>query len=731
MRTLRRGTQILIALPLALLAAGLSSVAVLAADFPCLKASAFPSFQLSESDACRASIRVQDGTLHDAKICLNRGQWENWLTSQSPQALCGQLEGHWKLGAPLSEETLTEPKAVSPSFRLQALPQTSRQVSPLWQRLQSFRESISIRLKPWDEWGVMRALVLGETNAASPHAFLRIIGFFHLLNASGVHLYALALVTSAACAFLLEKAQISAGFAIGASRALSILFCAWAWALCGCRPGMLRPAFVGGSRFLASSLGFRWRYWAPFVLSFLLELFLAWSHHQSFLSESRMEIALSVGGFLMAVQDRHPASDSSTSQTFVGMFVQLIGGWIFVALAQAFQNHLIPLSAPILSALTVPLFCTLVYPWILIESLCCSQAFLGNLLLSFTQRFLHSLVALSLALPSLWMISSKSLILSLVLSLIVVSFSFRLKPIKRTIIALAAFVALLSVRTLPLGAQASISYAQFPPQRAAREVVQLDVGQGDGALVLSRDEHRFNSTAGRAGLIDAGSARSLNDAQWIEAFARNGVSELDWVALTHLDEDHRGGLDRLTRLLPIRCVTSSEQEISSPRGVKLARQLLSQGTPLQSWEAGCVPFPTYYPKDLAKTKKHQKKSGNLSMSALLIPLESGDTYLSAGDAEGGDEIAIFKWANERTPRSGLRILKVSHHGSKTSSATQALKAFHPDFAIISVGLGNTYGHPSQEVLDRFSVMKIPVFRTDQFGAIRAEAFLHPQQAHRP
>ena len=129
------------------------------------------------------------------------------------------------------------------------------------------------------------------------------------------------------------------------------------------------------------------------------------------------------------------------------------------------------------------------------------------------------------------------------------------------------------------------------------------------------------------------------------------------------------------------------------------------------------------------------------MSALLVPLESGDTYLSAGDAEGEDEIEIFKWANEHTPssnswasrdsRAGLRILKVSHHGSKTSSALQALIAFHPDFAIISVGLGNMYGHPSQEVLDRFSVMRIPVFRTDQNGAIRAEAFLHPRLEHRP
>lgn len=668
-----------------------------AETFPCSTLSKLPTFNLSASDTCRASIHSEN-----LKLCLSRSQWAEWLSSQSPPQICGNLQGNWKLNASLSEEPLTAPKEPHATFRLKALPkETAPEVFSFWQRIQRIRETVSARLSHSDDWGVQRSLILGEKDQSSPQDFLRLIGFFHLLTASGVHLYALALILGWLSALLLERARIPASQAIWISRGIVLLSWIWAWILCGCRAGMLRPALIVGARLLAKSLGFRWRYWTPFVLSFLFEFTFAWIGGEKLLSESRVEIALSVGGFLMAVQEK----ESSV--------LGLLGGWIFVALAQAYQENLISLTAPLLSVLTLPVFCTFTYPLLLIESALGMESALTNTILSVTNQFLHSMTAFSLSVPCLWMVSKEALVVGSILSLTILALLFRRSQKQRLLVFGIAAIVLFGVREFSLSKSSSTPHSFTQ----AREVIQLDVGQGDSALVKGTEN----------GLIDVGSARALSDAQWVQLLAKEGITQLDWVGLTHLDEDHRGGLDRLSRLLPIRCVASSQQEVESPRGEKLAQKLLSREISFQSWEAGCVNYPVYEPKDPVS----QKHSGNLTMSAVLIPLISGDTYLSAGDAEGGDEITILKWANEHATQTGVRILKISHHGSKTSSDPKALQTFHPDLSVISVGMGNSYGHPSQEVLERLAAMKIPVFRTDQTGAFRVEAFLHPQREHRP
>jgi len=325
-------------------------------------------------------------------------------------------------------------------------------------------------------------------------------------------------------------------------------------------------------------------------------------------------------------------------------------------------------------------------------------------------------VKISLELPDLWVVSKGALLFSMTLSLACIVLSFCLS--RRTSVFL--FIGLL----LPLLGARWLSQRSSPAQNhpaLAQEVIQLDVGQGDSALVLGPS----------LGLIDAGSAHSLNDAQWIHALGAQGITRLDWIALTHLDEDHRGGIDHLSRLIPIGRILSSKQELESPRGLQLAKELLSRGVRTESWESGFMPYPVFKPRENAQKHGRKQASGNSHMSAVLVPLASGDFYLSAGDAEGDDEITILQWANQNAKGSGRRIYKISHHGSKTSSDPKALRLFHPELALISVGLGNSYGHPSQEVLDRLSQMRIPIYRTDQMGAIRAEAFLHQPPEHRP
>jgi competence protein ComEC len=111
------------------------------------------------------------------------------------------------------------------------------------------------------------------------------------------------------------------------------------------------------------------------------------------------------------------------------------------------------------------------------------------------------------------------------------------------------------------------------------------------------------------------------------------------------------------------------------------------------------------------------------MSAFFVPLQTGGFYLSAGDATAQDEIRIGTWAalQARTALVGPRILKISHHGSKTSSNPQFLKLIAPTETWISVGVGNTYGHPSAVVLDRIARTGIPVHRSDEEGAMSSNS----------
>jgi competence protein ComEC len=671
----------------------------------CTLTSRYPSFTLTQNPKCRALI-----TANHSRLCLSEELWLQWLSLENPPQICGELTGEWRLSSPLALVSSPIPKKVISTFHIHALPNFRGQVvSSSWLWLQRTREKLSQQLKPIDTWGIYRAMVLGERSADSPQSFLRLIGFFHLLNASGVHLCALAIFIGLISERVLRSALIPAPLAVQISRSLTLLSWLWAWALCGCRLGMLRPVFVSSARLSSQSLGFKWRYWTPFALSMALELIIAiYATGTPFFSESRLEVALAVGGFLMAVQGER------------SHWLALLAGWIFVALAQAYHTQSISLSAPILGFLTLPLFCSVSYP-LVISGLTFLHP-VGSRFLQASLWVLEKLVRCTLTLPSLWVLPRYALIVALISGLLWITFSFALQRWMRFWVLLSLF-AVVSVIRLHSG-------QSKPVAPLANEVIQLDVGQGDSALVLSGDAGH----APLAGLIDVGSAHSLNDAQWLQVFSQEGITRIAWVGLTHLDEDHVGGLERLSRLVPIGCVASSSQEVWSERGQKMAQRLLARGIRLESWDTGCVPFPIFRPRTLV-SHEHHKASGNLQMSAVLVPLVSGDFYLSAGDAEGGDEISIMKWANQVASSSGRgpgkRILKISHHGSDTSSSPEALKLFHPDFAVISAGLGNRYGHPTAGVLNRLSEMKIPVHRTDLFGPFRAGDVLRRPPGHHP
>jgi len=89
------------------------------------------------------------------------------------------------------------------------------------------------------------------------------------------------------------------------------------------------------------------------------------------------------------------------------------------------------------------------------------------------------------------------------------------------------------------------------------------------------------------------------------------------------------------------------------------------------------------------------------------------SFLMTGDIEDGGEVKLM----EKPLIINSHILKVSHHGSKSSSGEDFLAAVTPEVSVISVGENNFYGHPSQEVLERLKCFSSPIYRTDRYGAV--------------
>jgi beta-lactamase superfamily II metal-dependent hydrolase len=315
--------------------------------------------------------------------------------------------------------------------------------------------------------------------------------------------------------------------------------------------------------------------------------------------------------------------------------------------------------------------------------------------------FITKLSWIVMTIPNLWIIPSWTLFAGIFLSSVVLIFSQfssrKLLKINVLTISVIVFVRICLFY--------SRSHTPNQTSYPAQKIEQLDVGQGDGALV----------TAPQAGLIDTGSIRAILDDQWIQIFAKRKIQKIDWVALTHLDEDHAGGLVRLSRLIPIRCISTSSAELDDSKGKKYAQSLSRSSLVISDWSSGCVPYPT-----LAPTRNSKKKK-NKNMGAVWVPLRTSGFYLSAGDADEEDEIRIGNWAKGLSHnRPYPRILKVSHHGSRYSSAPEFLNTLQPTEAWISVGNGNRYGHPSTQTLRKLYHLKIPVLKTDRDGFISTE-----------
>ncbi len=251
-------------------------------------------------------------------------------------------------------------------------------------------------------------------------------------------------------------------------------------------------------------------------------------------------------------------------------------------------------------------------------------------------------------------------------------------------------------------------------------VTLIDVGQGDSILI----EFPFRKAVY---LIDTGGIVSFSkEEDWqirknnfevgqdvvVPILNAKGIRTIDKAILTHGHYDHIGGFQAVANNVKVKemlygksdKLEEDEKQFLNEAHLKnLKITFVARG---EKWTKDGFPFYILGPTGTESSKNDR--------SIILYTKLGGLTWLFMGDAEQEAESNLLKYGRHLQ----ADILKVGHHGSKTSTSDELLERVHPKVALISVGGNNTYGHPHEEVVTRLQAKGIVVLRTDEHGAIQ-------------
>ena len=251
-------------------------------------------------------------------------------------------------------------------------------------------------------------------------------------------------------------------------------------------------------------------------------------------------------------------------------------------------------------------------------------------------------------------------------------------------------------------------YVVSPIKENGVTFVTLSVGQSNAALILGE---------GCAFMVDTG-ANAAEDTV-IAALNYYGVKIIDGIFLTHEDEDHAGGLDRILDERSVRRVILTREcylaVMQTGAEEHINRAVKEKGTEIVYAECGQT--LAYAPLSV-ESRAPVGLSSSENDDSLVLRVVYGETAaIFLGDIEDTGEKALYLdvLSKQRDIRSAL--LMVAHHGAATSSNGALLKEISPQFAVISCGTDNSYGHPSAVVLERLRLLGAEVHRTDLEGTI--------------
>ena len=233
-------------------------------------------------------------------------------------------------------------------------------------------------------------------------------------------------------------------------------------------------------------------------------------------------------------------------------------------------------------------------------------------------------------------------------------------------------------------------------------VTTLDVGQGL-AVVVRTAQHtllydagpRFNSEADSGNRVVVPYLRAI------------GVQRLDGMIISHEDSDHSGGALSVTRGLSIDWIAAS---LPPQHPIVLSAKRFVPCNAGQSWQWDGVRFKILHPGpwiDLAQPSDNNR--------GCVLKISSGAvSMLLPADIEQASELELIQ---TRSTELASSVMLAPHHGSKTSSSNEFLRAVHPQIVMVSAGYRNRFGHPKDEIMDRYTALGATIYRSDRDGAV--------------
>lgn len=246
-------------------------------------------------------------------------------------------------------------------------------------------------------------------------------------------------------------------------------------------------------------------------------------------------------------------------------------------------------------------------------------------------------------------------------------------------------------------------------------ITMLDVGQGDGLVIRGPEGKTYFMDGGSSDVKKVGEYR-------IEPYLLSqGIGSLDYVFASHGDQDHISGIKELVQRqktgVTIKRLVLPTQTVWDDALKELAEMAEKEGIPVFTMEKGqCLTEGKLSLTCIQPGKGEMEETG--SSASLVLALRYGDfDMLFTGDVEGEGEKRLVDHLQGEYSECVWDVLKTAHHGSGNSTTEEFLKTAAPQYAFISAGKNNSYGHPHKETLERLKDAGAIVYSTQEEGAV--------------
>ncbi|HBM4574247.1 TPA: DNA internalization-related competence protein ComEC/Rec2, partial [Listeria innocua] len=546
-------------------------------------------------------------------------------------------------------------------------------------------ENISPKITPY-----LLALIIGEKNGFSPEMYevYQQMGVVHLLAISGLHVNLLI----GSIYFLLLK------FGITRERVTVSLLVLLPFyvILTGASPPVIRAATMTALLLLSEKYAAKWSSFSVICISFIL--FFIIQPHVIYEVGFQLSYVVSFGIILSSrqilVRQQSPFVKSLTISFISTMMSSVVMMYHFYSFSWV---------GIFFNLLYVPLFTIIVLPGclgvFLLSIITPTLMKIPEYMLTFLIQLMESLTNIFAKIPNQTIITGRPNTIMLVLIIATILLFFYQWQKKQFPIGIFICFCLL---------------CYFSSFNATGKVSFIDVGQGDSILIqLPKNKGNY--------LIDTGGELLVEKEAWTKkrkpftiggsiltpVLKSKGISSLDKVIITHSDADHMEGLDELQKNIAIKELVfakGAENKAIMREALKtmpkVKQTIILAGA---QWQVGQNKFECLYPNEMGE--------GGNDDSIVLKAILDNKTWIFTGDLEASGEKALL----DKSIKAD--ILKVGHHGSKTSTSKAFVNQVKPTYAIISCGLKNRFGHPHKETIDTLEEAEAMIFRTDLQGEI--------------